>query len=232
MLTKEDLEKDIAEELTKETVLQTKVRTMFLMQHELNSLIDPEWYQHKHWDFQRATMIELCELMDHYGYKWWKKQEPDMAQSQLEVIDIAHFHISHLMQATIREQLTYDHSVADFTEDLFVDVNYESPEEIRHLIDECVFRAASKNFTTNCLGHLMKAFGIHPDDLCNEYIKKNTLNIFRAKNGYKAGTYIKTWNGREDNEVLSQVANQLDTNDKDYAVNLYQRLEIIYREVA
>lgn len=231
MLSQEDLERDIEQGLIKETVLENKVRTMFLMQHELNLLIDSEWFNHEHWDFQRATMIELAELMDHYGYKWWKKQEPNMEQSRLEVIDIAHFQISHLIQSSIREELEYDYCVPEFTEELFSNNTYETAEEIRSLIDECIFRAASKNFTTSCLAELMKAFSIDPQDLCNQYIKKNTLNIFRAKNGYKTGTYIKIWNGKEDNEVLAEVFETIDQKSLDFAAILYGRLEEAYSAV-
>lgn len=232
MLTITDLNKDIAIDLEKQTILESKVKTMFLMQHELNTLISPDWHEHKHWDFQRATMIELAELMDHYGYKWWKKQEPDMAQSQLEVIDIAHFHISDILQDTLRNELTYDFSVKQFAEDLWESTDYRDPEDIRKLIDECIFKASSKNFTTNCLAHLMKAFNIDPESLCDQYIQKNTLNIFRAKNGYKAGTYKKTWNGKEDNEVLAEIVHELSTEVNNYAEQLYDALEEAYKQVA
>lgn len=230
MLSQEDLKKEIQNDLEKVSVLESNIKTMFFMQHELNSLIDNEWYKHEHWDFQRASMIELCELMDHYGYKWWKKQEPDMPQCQLEVIDIAHFHISHLLQNMIREEVQYKDVVPTFTKDLFVDAIYNDPEQIRKLIDECVFRAASKNFSTTCLAHLMKAFGITPESLSSQYIIKNTLNIFRARNGYKQGTYVKTWNGYEDNEILSQVALTLDSNSLTFAEDLYKKLEEEYKK--
>lgn len=31
---------------------------------------------------------ECAELMDHIGWKWWKKQEIDIEQAQIELIDI------------------------------------------------------------------------------------------------------------------------------------------------
>ncbi len=42
---------------------------------------------------------------------------------------------------------------------------------------------------------------------------KNVLNIFRRDNGYKAGTYQKSWQGREDNEHLVSVIHQLDASN-------------------
>jgi hypothetical protein len=176
-------------------------------------------------------MIELGELMDHYGYKWWKKQVPDVDQCKLEVIDIAHFYISYLIQTAIRNNLSYDSFVEDFTNGLFVDAKYEEPEEIRKLIDECIFRSAAKSFTIDCLAHLMIAFNITPEELCNKYIIKNTLNIFRASNGYKEGTYTKTWDGKEDNEVLMEVFNTMDSSSPSLADDLYEKLKEAYSKV-
>ena len=41
--------------------------------------------------------------------------------------------------------------------------------------------------------------------LDNAVIGKNCLNKFRQDNGYKEGTYIKEWNGREDNVVMIEI---------------------------
>ena len=35
--------------------------------------------------------------MDHYGWKWWKKQSPDTEQVKLELVDIWHFGLSQLI---------------------------------------------------------------------------------------------------------------------------------------
>lgn len=43
------------------------------------------------------------------------------------------------------------------------------------------------------------------DELHRQYVAKNVLNMFRQDNGYKAGTYIKDWGGREDNVVLVEL---------------------------
>lgn len=42
-----------------------------------------------------------------------------------------------------------------------------------------------------------------------QYTGKNVLNVFRQDHGYKAGTYIKVWDGREDNEHLGRSAGYL-----------------------
>ena len=40
------------------------------------------------------------------------------------------------------------------------------------------------------------------DALYRSYVGKNVLNFFRQDHGYKEGTYVKNWAGREDNEHL------------------------------
>jgi len=43
------------------------------------------------------------------------------------------------------------------------------------------------------------------DELYALYIGKNALNKFRQDHGYKEGTYIKEWNGEEDNVVMMDI---------------------------
>lgn len=44
-----------------------------------------------------------------------------------------------------------------------------------------------------------------PDELRSAYMAKAVLNTFRVQNGYAEGTYIKIWDGQEDNEVLHSI---------------------------
>jgi hypothetical protein len=213
MLTNIDLEKDLLDTILGNTILQTKVKSMFSMQNELNVLIDPTWFsemnKENEWDFQRAIMIELGELMDHYGYKWWKGHNPNVDQCQLEVIDIAHFYLSHLMQKSLLEGNSAYFYAEQFSQELKTVEVDRSPKEVRRFLDYCISQAAIKAFDIDDFNILLNVFNITADELCDKYIVKNTLNIFRAKNGYKAGTYQKIWNGREDNEVLMDCYNAL-----------------------
>ena len=52
----------------------TLMKEMLELQDSINSLINKEWRQaHNPW--YRAIWTECAELMDHIGWKWWKKQE-------------------------------------------------------------------------------------------------------------------------------------------------------------
>jgi hypothetical protein len=66
------------------------------------------------------------------------------------------------------------------------------------------------------------------DELFRQYVGKNTLNFFRQDHGYKEGSYIKIWNGEEDNEILASLVNTLDTSATDFQKQLYSALEEKY----
>ena len=68
------------------------------MQDRHNRLVHPRWRQQGH-DYYRAVWVECAELLDHYGWKWWKRQQADLEQVKLEVIDIWHFGLSELLRA-------------------------------------------------------------------------------------------------------------------------------------
>ena len=59
---------------------------------------------------------------------------------------------------------------------------------------------------------LMEAFidvavqsGLNLDALYTLYVGKNILNKFRQDHGYKEGSYIKIWNGEEDNVIMQRL---------------------------
>ena len=69
------------------------------------------------------------------------------------------------------------------------------------------------------------------EDLYSAYVGKNVLNFFRQDNGYKEGSYIKNWAGREDSEHLVELVEALDKDAVDFADRVYNALEQRYREV-
>ena len=69
--------------------------TMLELQDRMNHKVHPAWAA-QNFAWYRAIWIECGELMDHYGYKWWKHQQPELEQVRLEVIDIWHFGLSAL----------------------------------------------------------------------------------------------------------------------------------------
>jgi hypothetical protein len=79
---------------------------------------------------------------------------------------------------------------------------------------------------------LMSAFidvamqsGLNLDTLYRLYVGKNILNKFRQEHGYKDGSYIKIWNGEEDNVKMQKI---LQSNANITPDELYIALEEAY----
>ena len=69
---------------------------MLSLQESMNSKVDPDWIKARY-PYLRAVAIEGSEAIEHHGWKWWKKQDKDLAQLQMELIDIWHFLLSEIL---------------------------------------------------------------------------------------------------------------------------------------
>ena len=67
--------------------------------------------------------------------------------------------------------------------------------------------------------------GLNLDSLYKLYVGKNILNQFRQDHGYKEGTYMKIWNGKEDNVTMQSI---LEENEEITPALLYTKLEAAY----
>ena len=67
------------------------------------------------------------------------------------------------------------------------------------------------------------------DDLYRSYVGKNVLNFFRQDHGYRDGSYRKQWQGREDNEHLTEVLASLDADSRSFRNDVYAELSSRYR---
>ncbi|MEE4660396.1 MAG: dUTP diphosphatase [Halieaceae bacterium] len=196
--------------------------TMLGMQHRMNMRVHPEW-EAQGFAWYRAIWIEAGELIDHYGYKWWKKQAPDMAQVQLEVIDIWHFGMSALLAPRLSAGDTVE-AVAD--EILAILQQHKvQHEDVREATEALALHSLeSRSFCPGRFQDLMTAAALDYDALFRAYVGKNVLNFFRQDHGYQEGHYQKVWAGREDNEHLTEIAAGLDSEAPDYAEALYAAL--------
>ena len=94
--------------------------------------------------------------------------------------------------------------VADFTERGENAANDNSPTQRIHGATEALAKHAleTKGFSVPLFASLMEACDLSADALYRHYVGKNVLNFFRQDHGYQDGTYVKQWQGREDNEHL------------------------------
>lgn len=203
--------------------LTTQLQVMLKLQDEMNSKVHPAWRE-QNFAWFRALWIECGELIDHYGYKWWKKQTADMQQVQLEVVDIWHFGLS--MRIDGRDFAAIAKEMADEIAS-YQSQNLGVIEASEQLVASVLVK---KQFHAGEFVQLMQAAEMDIDNLFKQYVGKNILNRFRQDNGYKDGSYIKTWHQREDNEHLSEVLQSLPVN-ADFAEAVYQALQTIYQGV-
>lgn len=77
----------------------------------------------------------------------------------------------------------------------------------------------------------MLSAGLDFDSLYSAYVGKNVLNFFRQDNGYKDGSYVKNWAGKEDNEHLVELVAPLDQNAVDFSDQVYRALASRYQEL-
>lgn len=194
--------------------------TMLELQDAMNTKVNSDWRnQGNAW--YRAIWVECAEMLDHYGWKWWKAQSPDMEQVQLELIDIWHFGISIAVEAVAEGE--YEEIADKLSADLAsVGEIQTSPEALRLAIEDFAGATlSSKGFDATGFAELMVHADLSFDELFRSYVAKNVLNIFRQDNGYKEGTYRKLWAGREDNEHLMELLSGLNqteiTRDRIYS---------------
>jgi dimeric dUTPase (all-alpha-NTP-PPase superfamily) len=200
-----------------------KIKQMLEMQNEMNEKVHPQWKE-QDFPWYRAAVVEASEMLEHINYKWWKHQEPDMEQAKLELVDIWHFCLSDIQTWTHEDPVEVIKFLKWGEESVYT--------EITDVLD------VVEDFQCDSLEHNICAVeGIPPilikldmtfDDLYTMYVAKNVLNLFRQNNGYKEGTYIKIWNGEEDNVVLMKIVNSLNPDSEYFKEMLYTLLEGYY----
>lgn len=187
---------------------------MLRLQNDLNLLIDGDWKNKKH-PYLRAAWIEAGEFVEHIGWKWWKSQHANLPQADIELVDIWHFMLSEWLQNVPNDE-TIDDAAA-----LLIDVMYSEEKgganqvdklqkytDILQLTDAFVHLCSANVFNANIFERMLELTASNWDNLYKLYVSKNVLNIFRQTHGYKDGTYIKVWNGEEDNVILDRLFQQ------------------------
>jgi len=206
--------------------MQQQLITMLEMQDRMNRKVHPDWIDQR-FAWYRALWIECGELIEHYGYKWWKRQEPDWGHVRLEIVDIWHFGMSMCFDGT--------NTPAGIAEEMLAELRAEpsQPMELREAVEALAGQAlVRRRFSVSNFWSLLDAAGMTADELFIAYVGKNVLNFFRQDHGYKDGTYRKTWGGREDNEHLNELLATLDSGSPDYAGDLYAALAARYAATA
>ena len=204
--------------------MKQQIMTMLDLQNDMNTKVHSDW-RTQDFEWYRAIWIECAELLDHYGWKWWKKQTPDVDQIALELVDIWHFGLSLMLLSNDSKDVLVDQVEQIFMSTVISDdfaIDLESFTE-KTLI--------TKDFDLQGFARLMAGINMDFETLYVGYVGKNVLNFFRQDYGYKDGSYVKQWNGVEDNEHLVQIVSTLDTSSSAFAKDLYTQMELRYKEL-
>ena len=158
-----------------------------------------------------------------------------MAQLQMELVDIWHFVLSAELQIKhgnlglakkemLSELKLFQKSV-QFDGKYFVLANLSLLEKL----DLLVGLAAAKRSNLALFELLLADCDMNWAELFKQYVGKNVLNVFRQDHGYKQGSYIKIWHGREDNEHLVEILNELELSSESVRDELYNALTNRYQ---
>lgn len=209
---------------------------MLKLQDQINTQVNPDWKTAEQ-DWLTAIFVESGEAVESYGYKWWKKQTPDMDNVRLELVDIWHFIMSFSIEEGIQHyssalEQTIHEAFSEQLDDYSVSFNFY----IRCMNAELLEREFYDAWMS--FAYLCDKAELSWEQLYTTYIGKNALNAFRANNGYKQGTYNKIWGGNgvdtfhEDNYFLMEYLKTVDlTKVESLYDNAYNYLQSTYRTV-
>lgn len=198
---------------------------IFDLQNEVNELTSGNQWLLSSNNYYRAAWMEAAELLDYYNWEWWKAKEVNIDQAKMEVIDILHFLASEEIRSPLPDSVP---SVLDLYHK--ADPGVEGiAEEIEDFIYEILLQD-SKSDIWFCFFCIVKTMNMDLKEIYELFVKKATLNRFRQNQGYRQGTYVKTWaNGEEDNVFLSNltVPDFLLTS-AEVSKYIYDKLELEY----
>ena len=201
--------------------MKTQLLVMLEMQDAMNSRVNPDWRQAGN-AWYRAIWTECAEMLDHYGWKWWKHQQPDLEQVQLELVDILHFAMSDYLLQDSDNAIVAARIEAELSDPRQCD-------DIRSAIETMAQSTiAQQSMHFSDFANIMTLIEMDFEQLYRTYVGKNVLNFFRQDHGYKDGSYVKIWHGREDNEHLAELLIALDSNSADFREAVYQGLKARY----
>ena len=201
--------------------MRQKIRVMLEMQDAMNARVNSDWRNAGN-AWYRAIWTESAEMLDHYGWKWWKHQQPDLEQVRLELVDILHFAMSDYLlrdddldavAGRIEAELSEPRAATDLR------------LAIEHMAQSTI---AQQSMHFGDFASIMLLLEMDFEQLYRMYVGKNVLNFFRQDHGYKEGSYIKIWEGREDNEHLAELLGTLDSTSPDIRDEVYRGLAARY----
>ena len=194
--------------------VEQRLQEMLQIQDKTNSRLNPDW-KVADYNFLLAAKVEAAEAVDHLGYKWWSDKPADYDQARMECVDMWHFLLSEIC-CVDGDSGEYEETVGHLEwwcleNDLEVSGRDRPWWPFAKFMTEADILEAVELFTMCCA-----MVNLTFDELYKLYIGKAALNRFRWANGY-GSTYQKIWDGREDNEHLTEIL--ANTPDEDVSID-------------
>ncbi len=219
-----------------------KLEDMFLLQKRLNDETNGLNWElginkfDKEINWLRCIHMEVAELIDSTPWKHWKNISSlaDLNNIHIELVDVWHFLMSYILQETnvpkavslVNTHCIYEVLEIDNVDTKLLVKEAEKLSYIAFAIETGNMPAFSgvERFIDQFF-RCCKSAGLSFTELQKIYIGKNCLNKFRQDNGYKEGTYIKIWNGLEDNVVMLDILDNI--GDLSFDI-VYLQLQKVY----
>ena len=221
-----------------------KILQMLKLQQQLNDATNGEGWENgttkngKLIDWKRCSYLECAELIESYPWKHWKNidAQPDYENIKIEAVDIWHFIMSQALSdykvkalgsiEELAENIVNLPNFETFRADVkATEKNYYGQIEVVEELMRILFCKASTEALMTAFFEVAMQSGLNLDSLYKLYVGKNILNQFRQDHGYKEGSYIKLWNGKEDNVTMQRI---LDENTEITPEALYGKLGEAY----
>ena len=223
-----------------------KALQMLRLQQQLNDATNGEGWEAgltkngKKIDWKRCIYMECAEMIDSFAWKHWKNidADPDWENLQIEIVDVWHFVMSLVLQEYARRELgTLEDAAKGIAAMPFYVMLHDDAEGFA---DEALVMAQVESVMRDALAprtdltklladffELVRMGNLDLGTLYRLYVGKNILNRFRQDHGYKAGSYVKIWNGEEDNVVMKRLWEEKGDMTSE---ELYAALEAAYPE--
>lgn len=177
-------------------------------------------------DWFRCIRQEAAELVDCYNWKHWKDidKPTDLGNARIEAVDIMHFLTSQVL--VFQHENEFDDMAMAET---WIDSSKLDDLTVGdlHMIENLMAATYTMDVAvcSDLFFIICERLNIGPNLMRELYVGKNTLNVFRQKNGYKEGTYVKMWDMedglKEDNEVLRGIMKEFpNLNHNDLLIEL------------
>lgn len=230
--------------------MNTKIHEMLKLQQKLNDATNGEGWEEgvnkngKTINWFRAMWLEAAESLESFPWKHWKNidADPDYENVKIETVDNWHFVMSQLLaDAKVLGEEGMSNVDAVFStimknEYALQLIGTATPIERSSVEDQMesieIFAGAAlqkdSQGVLDTFFQMCQDVGMDIDSLYSLYLGKNILNSFRQDNGYKDGSYIKTWGDVEDNVIMQGI---LDKNPSITAEELYASLDLNYHRL-